>query len=279
MEVDVVLSGSSTRYVAHIGWLSAVEDLGFDIKRIAATSGGAMVSSLWALGMSTDEIWDRTLRHDFTEFINLSWVSKVRLFLKGYLSNGKKFYKILCELTDNKKIGDVKIPLYITASNYCTHDLVIFNQDTHSSLKIADALYMSCSMPGGFKPMIYGGHVYKDGCIHKNYPWDIWPGSPRLRIGHLVGHGLYSSIESESWNGVDEIEAFIHNTTYANVNEALRDGPKPPRGITTMTGALGIHPFKFDISDAEKDNLRNEGYNNAIANLKHIVEEGQSYIK
>ena len=69
MHTDIVLSGSSIKFPAHIGWLEAVLELGFEPQKVAATSGGALVAGLWASGMPIDEMWEDVLKMNLEESI------------------------------------------------------------------------------------------------------------------------------------------------------------------------------------------------------------------
>ncbi|HET6406623.1 MAG TPA: patatin-like phospholipase family protein, partial [Chthoniobacteraceae bacterium] len=54
--VGLVLSGGGARGMAHIGALKALEELRVPVTRISGTSMGSVVGSLYASGMSPDEI-------------------------------------------------------------------------------------------------------------------------------------------------------------------------------------------------------------------------------
>ena len=54
--VDLALSGGSAKGIAHIGVLRTLERLGVHVDVVAATSMGAVVGGLYALGLSVDSI-------------------------------------------------------------------------------------------------------------------------------------------------------------------------------------------------------------------------------
>src|SRR6187455_406303 len=54
--VGLVLSGGGARGIAHIGVLKALEELRVPVVRITGTSMGSIVGSLYASGMSPQEI-------------------------------------------------------------------------------------------------------------------------------------------------------------------------------------------------------------------------------
>ena len=59
----VVLEGGGAKGVAHIGALRALEESDYEIIGIAGSSAGALVATLYALGLSSKEIIDEGIRH------------------------------------------------------------------------------------------------------------------------------------------------------------------------------------------------------------------------
>ena len=59
----VVLEGGGAKGVAHIGALRALEELDYEIIGIAGSSAGALVATLYALGLSSKDIIDEGSKH------------------------------------------------------------------------------------------------------------------------------------------------------------------------------------------------------------------------
>ena len=55
-ELDVILSSSGVRAPCFVGGISALEERGYNIVRIAGVSGGAIIAAAYALGNSTTEL-------------------------------------------------------------------------------------------------------------------------------------------------------------------------------------------------------------------------------
>ncbi len=55
-ELDLVLSASGVRAPCFIGGIEAIQEKGYQIKRIAGSSGGAIIAAGVALGMTLDEL-------------------------------------------------------------------------------------------------------------------------------------------------------------------------------------------------------------------------------
>ena len=55
-EIGLALSGGGARGVAHIGVIKALEEFGVEAARLAGTSAGSIVGSLYANGKTPEEI-------------------------------------------------------------------------------------------------------------------------------------------------------------------------------------------------------------------------------
>lgn len=66
MQADLVLEGGGVKGIALVGALTTLEEAGYEFPKVAGTSAGAIVGSLVAARMSTDEMREvmRTLRYD-----------------------------------------------------------------------------------------------------------------------------------------------------------------------------------------------------------------------
>ena len=55
-DIDLVLSSSGVRAPCFIGAIDALKERGYNIRRIAGSSGGAIIAAGYALGMTTGEM-------------------------------------------------------------------------------------------------------------------------------------------------------------------------------------------------------------------------------
>lgn len=271
-EIDIVLSGSSTKYPCHTGFLKALTDKSLRIRRIAANSGGAMVASFFGAGVDIDDLVKMSCDVDVCSFANRGPFAARRLFKKGYLSNGYRFLKFLKRYTGKKKLGDIEIPLYIMVTNFTSRQLRIFTQETDPDILLANVIYMSCSMPGLFKPIEFGGNSYRDGSIHKDFPWDIWKDIPRFRVGHLIELPIRALVCTD-WNGFRELSAYNENVAYKNINTSIQNGPKPPDGIIIKSFGLCIPAMRLSVSRDQKVAMLQEGYNNTVTKLESVLSK------
>ena len=63
-----VLAGGGTRLAAHIGILAALNEADITFDHLVGVSGGSIISSMYASGLSLDQIKTITVETDFTQF-------------------------------------------------------------------------------------------------------------------------------------------------------------------------------------------------------------------
>ena len=86
MGVGVALAGGGLKGLAHIGALQALEELGVKIEYLSGTSSGSIFASFYAMGYSTEQIKEKTMKH----YKMLTRIEKTPLFKAGatYLTSG-----------------------------------------------------------------------------------------------------------------------------------------------------------------------------------------------
>ena len=63
MGLGVALAGGGLKGLAHIGALQALEELGVKIDYLSGTSSGSMFATFYAMGFSTEEIKEKTMKN------------------------------------------------------------------------------------------------------------------------------------------------------------------------------------------------------------------------
>lgn len=193
MKIGLCLSGGGVKGAAHIGVLKALEEENIKIDCIAGTSSGSIVSSLYAMGYTPDEIY-RLFKKYAKEIskVNLKNIIKLvfgllftgKIVIEG-LNDGKKLYKIIQEQARKKKLTrmrDITMPLIIPSVNLYNGAIYLFssvkNNRNYSdeyivvnSIEIGKAVQASCSYPGVFCPVDYKNKKMVDGGVRENTPW------------------------------------------------------------------------------------------------------------
>jgi NTE family protein len=173
-KTGLVLSGGGARGFAHLGVIKALNEAGIIPDVISGTSAGAIVGSLYADGYTPEEI---------LKIMNLN--GRLQYFSptvpRGGLLQISGVEKILREKLRAKTFGELKIPLFVSATDLNSGKAVYFSEGDLLWPVIASA-----SIPVLFKPVVIDGVQYVDGGVLDNMP--IKPIEPlcRLLIGSFV---------------------------------------------------------------------------------------------
>jgi NTE family protein len=174
-KINLVLSGGGARGIAHLGVIKALQESGFTIDAISGVSSGAIVGAFIAKGVSPDEILDIALS---TKGFNL----KRPPFSLG-LFKKKNMLEVLNKHFANMTFNDLKIPLYISATNINT-----CNTDFFNSGELVMPLVASSAIPLLFSPVHLNGYQYMDGGLVNNLPVEPFLDSALPRVGVSVNY-------------------------------------------------------------------------------------------
>ena len=193
MKIGLCLSGGGVKGAAHIGALKALEEENIKIDCISGTSSGSIVSSLYAMGYTPNEIYllfkkfgKEISKVDTLKIIKLIYglIFKRKIIIEG-LNSGNKLYKIVQEQASKKEIKqikDIKMPLIIPSVNLYNGEIYLFTSlennrkysdeyITLNNIEIGRAVQASCSYPGVFCPVNLKNKKLIDGGVRENTPW------------------------------------------------------------------------------------------------------------
>lgn len=190
MKIGLALSGGGIRGIAHVGVLQALEENNIKIEAVAGTSAGSIVATLYAMGYSPYYIYLLFKRYakDIINIRSKILIRGISNFIKNNktgitgLSDGKIFEKMYEELANKKGfrvIGDIKMPLVISAVDIVEEKEYIFtncasrkniNDNYITEISIGRAVRASSSFPAVFCPCEFKNHVFMDGGVLNNIP-------------------------------------------------------------------------------------------------------------
>lgn len=252
---NLVLSGGSTRGIAHIGAISKLIDAQLldltKIKGLASTSAGSMLGMLIVLGFTIDQIWEFILSIDFEKLISPNFF----LFAgKCGIESGQIFYNIIEGiLSKTTGINNInfeqlyeitKISYTVVGSCLTAKKAVYFNHINTPKFRVSVALRISMSIPGFFTPVVIDNKTYIDGSIIDNYPIELFHDKLDKTIGIIICNEYDTDYKYPEEYCMSIINLFMHicykkdetkykeNTIYINKN------------ITKMS----MFDFKLDIN-------------------------------
>jgi NTE family protein len=149
--IGLALGGGAARGFAHIGVLQVLEEQGIKPDLVVGTSAGSVVATLYAAGKTPTELQQMAMTMDESSITD--WVFPGRSLLKG-----EALAKFVRNLTGNRQIESMRLPLGIVAADLQNGQPILFRKGDPGS-----AVRASSAVPGVFEPVKIGGREYIDG--------------------------------------------------------------------------------------------------------------------
>ena len=256
-QVGLVLSGGGSKGLAHAGVLQFLEVKDIRPSQIAGTSAGSIVAALYSFGKTPEEILAF-----FQSIYFFHW--KHFTFSKAGIIDSESFKKYFTDIFGEAMIGDLNIPIHITATDLVKGKLKIFDLKT----KIVDAVLASSAFPGIISPYQIDGNLYSDGGILNHFPTDVLQG----RCDHVIG--VYVSpiqkIEAKDLNSIKAVTSRAFDLLTANTTMqkfTLCDWVIEPEELSNFG--------TFETNKAKMEIIFNHGYKAAkktFPEFKSIIE-------
>jgi NTE family protein len=173
-KTGLVLSGGGARGFAHLGVIEALNEAGIFPDVISGTSAGAIIGVLYADGHSPQEILKIMNGGSRLDFMRPALPREGLLQISGIL-------KILKSSLHAKKFSELKIPLYVAATDLNNGKAVYFSEGD-----VFDPVIASASIPVLFQPVNIKNISYVDGGVLDNLPLMPIENKCRTLIGSFV---------------------------------------------------------------------------------------------
>lgn len=271
---NLVLSGGGIKSISQLGAIKQLIDSGYltlsEIKSIAGTSAGAIISILLTLGFTVDEIWDFIMKLNIPKLVE----PNILIFLdKMGIESGQKIYDVI-EGIIHKKTG-IKhinfrqlyeitgINLTVVGSCLTTREAVYFNHLNYPNFKVSMAVRISISIPFFFTPVVIDNLTYIDGGVTDNYPMKLFMDDLEHTIGILICDEY-----STSYIYPDEyIMAILNLITYNYYRYQIFENSQ--NTIKINQKILNISLFHFNVDDDLKMKLFNLGIESTLDYLNN----------
>ena len=169
--IGLVLGGGALKGLAHIGALRALREAGIRPRLYAGTSIGAMIAAAAASGRSVEDLEERALnfkRRDLFRINHVGMLMERMLSRSIYLEAP---LRDLCdELVAEGTFDDLEAALLVTAVDLEQGVPVVFGRPGLRDVRVRDAVYASCALPGFFPPGLVGARTCIDGGTTDNLP-------------------------------------------------------------------------------------------------------------
>jgi NTE family protein len=173
-KVALVIGSGSVKCAAALGLMKVLERENINVDMVVGCSGGSIYAASIALGWSTQEATDATLRL-WTKEVTAGRNWPAYLQLVGLRPFNERFGLVsdalimrrLRQAFGDANLGDTKIPLYITATDFYNGEQAIMHGSQYSLL---DAVRASISIPYIFAPHKIGERYFVDGYLSDPLP-------------------------------------------------------------------------------------------------------------
>ncbi len=247
--LGICLSGGGARGIAHIGVLKALGEAGITPTVVSGTSSGAIIASLYAFGLSIDQIID------FAKFGSALKIFRVGNPLKGLikLSLLREKLESVFEIDD---FSCLERSLAIVASDLQRGRVAIFREGP-----IIEAVQASCAIPLVFRPVEIGGYQYIDGGLFLNLPAE----PIRDACDFLIGSNVMPLIEAET-GAYTSIVGIGNRVFDLSVNMNTERSAKLCDYVIEPAEITGYHVYNF----TRTDELIDLGYQATLLEIERL---------
>ena len=277
MKLGLALSGGGIRGIAHAGVLKALEENNIKVEVLGGTSSGSMITALYSMGYTPDEIYELFKKYAST-IVKLNsniirkeiknFILKHKICSQG-INNGEFIEEIFNKKAmekEIKNINEIEMPIVIPAVDMCTGEKYTFtsvktNKKNHiGAIDIGKAVRASCSLPVVYEPMKYKDKLFLDGGILDNIP---------AKEVKALGSDKVISVKFDSDkidNQSNAIDIIVKVTDLMSEKISDEDLASSDYTITVQTDGAGILDIK------KIDYCFNSGYETTKKHIKEILK-------
>lgn len=177
--IGLALGAGGANGLAHIEMLEVLESRDLRPHRIAGSSIGAVIGTLFASGMSAAEIRniatsafidaDSGLISKLMSDQSTHWLELVEIeFGSGGMLDSQRILSHFYQSIGAQRFEDLDIQLDVVAGDLWEKEQVVLNRG-----RLLPAIQASMAIPGIFKPVTIDGRVLIDGGTVNPVPWDL----------------------------------------------------------------------------------------------------------
>lgn len=257
--ITLMFVGGGIRFPAFVGALRAIEESGLRVAKIVASSTGAIVSSLYSAGMSSQDILDESLAVDTRRFKDVSIWSMLNHF--GVCS-GKRLEEWLdAKLGSRTFSSPLRIPLEIVATDMHHYRPVLFSREKFSDLSLATAATASSLVPGvfGYRSLEYAGKKYAlvDGSLMTGIVEGRMDRNQKTLVIKVMSKRTLKREHHKSLTLKRYLHEMLTFSLHAQEKEFLKGGKWKD---TILIYCSEVSPTTFSLTSEEKIFLYNQGY-------------------
>lgn len=255
-----IFAGGGTRLPAHVGILQALQEFNIEFDHLVGVSGGSIISSLYASGLTLAEIKHIALHTDYNQFREFSLIKLIR---SGGLSSGDVFERWIDRLLNGKTFAELDYNLHIVATDVARGQPVIFDKEHTPDVKVSLAVRFSMSIPLVFSFKTFGKHLMVDGSIlsedalHRDWAND---GTPVICF-RLKGEYEYDEIQVKGIFPIVQYISLLIRTFMTTISREYINNEFWHNTVVVNTGLSSA--VDFNMTPDQKETLFYKGYHTA----------------
>lgn len=262
--IDVICSSSGVRAPCFVGALEAILEKGYNIHRIAGTSGGAIVAAGYALGIPLQEMREIAAHIPYQEFKDFK-VQNLLSLKNPSVYTGQELDQFYQSLYGDAVLADFKIDCRISVVTILGKERKLISKKTHPTLPVWKAVRMSSTIPFIFPYYELDGKAVTDGGIYTQIS-DVFPDNARPviclrpRADQVIKKAVQDVKASNLllWHYLKIVaEYFLDAADNQHV-------PDDEWNQTIVIPTFEIGGFNFDIDSSAVQRLIQYGYNAVI---------------
>ena len=271
-DIDLVLSSSGVRAPCFIGGIQALEEREYNIRRIAGSSGGAIIAAGYALGMTVDEMRQMAPHTPYSRMRDFK-VKNLLSLDNPSVYTGKELDQFYQQLFGDATLKDFVIDCKISVVTIIGRKRILLDRQSHPDLPVWKAVRMSSTIPFIFPYLELDGMPVTDGGLVTSM-FDIFPDSPRPVVGlrPRADYGFKKTIQDVKasklfiWNYLKILaEYFLDAVDNQHV-------PEVEWNRTIVIPTFEVGGFNFELTEDDINTLMQYGYNAVMASELALVK-------
>ena len=287
LKIGLALGGGGARGACHIGVLRVLEDNGIIPDVIAGTSAGSMIGAMYASELNAKIVEEKYMKHiqsenfkdlgfryipnsekddsifsQIVKQIKNQYVLMVSSNRKSIIKN-ERLSKAANILFDADRFEDLKIPLFVSAT-----DLITGNPIIYKTGNLVDAVVQSSTIPGFVEPTYQNNRMLVDGGISLPTPVTPLIGECDFIIAVNITRGVTNQPEP---NNIFEILNRSRDVSIGQLNKYVLE----KSNFVIKPEHNNLHWSAFDQSDE----FLEVGRKAALDSIENLLDTLDSNLK
>jgi NTE family protein len=171
IKFTLVLGGGGLKGLAHVGALTVLEELNAHPLEVVGSSIGSLVGACWCAGNDAADLRQLALQLTKRDLFRVAHRDMaLRRMLSPALYRQEPLMRLITGLFGDMTFDDLERPLIVNTVDLNTGQQVFWGSNGLTHVRVADAVYASCALPGYLPPIEIEGRYYVDGAAVQNLP-------------------------------------------------------------------------------------------------------------